>query len=571
MMRLGTAPGIRARNWLALAMVILGLPALTACGANDGTSADAEAVSDTLVEADASASGPIGLKVPALTWSACGEAFPGTECSVALVPLDYDRPFGDKTAIALARIPASDPKHRVGSVFINPGGPGGSGVSFALSDFGPYLASLLQGRFDIVGFDPRGVGASAPLRCFDTQDELNAFFGAVPVFPYKAEQTRPFFDQLRSLAGQCLGRHAAITAHMSTADVARDLDLLRRAVGDARLTYLGFSYGTQLGSTYANLFPKNVRALVIDGVLNPQDWVAGTTVVTDRLKTGRVVAEFMRLCDAAGDACALSGGDGAAARYEALANAVLQTPIDLGDGLYTYDFLISDTTLAMYTPELWGGPDGWGALFAALADLALGDAAVARRAFTLRTSLYEQLRRSRATQEQYDNSVDAYYGVRCADAEYPKPFSVWKTIGNFAATGSRFGAGWWWQDASCADWPRAADRYAGPWNARTSAPVLIVGNYFDPATPYDGAQASSRLLPNSRLLSYAGWGHCAFSRNQCATDYIVSYLLDGRLPPKGTVCAENPNPFEPRTALRALSAQPSAPLVGLPPLVPGVR
>jgi len=525
----------------------------------------------SLAESDLAATSFAHVKVPPLTWRACGEAFPNAECAAAWVPLDYDRPLGAKTAIALARIPASDPKQKIGSVFINPGGPGASGVSFALSDFGPYLASLLQGRFDVVGFDPRGVGASAPLRCFDTREELNAFFGAVPAFPYQHDQTRPFFEQLRSLAGRCLGRHAAITEHMSTADVARDLDLLRQAVGDARLTYLGFSYGTQLGNTYANLFPKNVRALAIDGVLDPQQWVTATTIVSDRVGTAKVVAEFMRLCDAAGEDCALSGAKGAAARYEALANAVLRAPIDLGDFLYAYDSLIADTTSAMYTPELWGGPDGWAALFAALADFALGNERAGEQAFALRTGIYERLRVSRPPQEEYDNGTDAYYGVHCSDAEYPKSFAAWKTIGAFAESGSRFGSLWWWQDAGCAEWPTAPDRYLGPWNARTSAPVLIVGNYFDPATPYSGAQASSRLLPNSRLLSYAGWGHCAFGRNECATEYTVSYLLDGRLPPKGTVCPENPNPFLPQPGLRTLRVHATVPLVGLPPTVPGRR
>ncbi|HEY3255438.1 MAG TPA: alpha/beta hydrolase [Polyangiaceae bacterium] len=514
------------------------------------------------------------MKVPSLAWHPCGEAFPDAECAAALVPLDYDQPLGAKTALALARIPASDPKHKLGTVFINPGGPGGSGVSMALFGFGAYLDSWLQGRFDVVGFDPRGVGASAPLRCFDTEAELNAFASQLPVFPYQREQMRPFFEQLRSLGPRCLGRHAAIATHMSTADAARDLDLLRQAVSDARLTYLGFSYGSQLGNTYANLFPKNVRALVIDGVLDPQQWVTGTTIVTDRVGTARVVAEFMRLCDEAGEDCAFSGAEGAAARYEELANAVRKAPIDLGDFLYTYDLLIGDTTSAMYTPELWGGPDGWGALLAALAELAQGNAAAGKQALTLRTSIYDRLAANRPQQEEYDNIADAYFGVHCSDAEFPSSFAAWKTIGEFAESGSRFGPLWWWHDAGCAAWPTAPDRYAGPWNARTSAPVLIVGNYFDPATPYSGAQVSNRLLPNSRLLSYAGWGHTAFGRSACVSNYVASYLLDGSLPPKDTVCPENPNPFVPQAELRAQAKQATQtplPLVGLPPLRPGRR
>ena len=316
---------------------------------------------------------------PAIDWQPCGDDFPGLECATFDVPLDYDSPRGQTTEIALARVPASDPSDRIGSVFVNPGGPGGSGVGLVLGGFGQELHDNLGGRFDVVGFDPRGVGASDPIHCFDSEDDLVAFLNAAPVFPYQAGQYRPFYDHYASLAERCLSRDARIARHMSTADVVRDLDLLRRAVGDRKLTYLGFSYGSYLGNTYANLFPDNVRALVIDGVLDPRLWSSGWQIKSDRVATQEEFDEFLRLCREAGPACAFGDGRNTAKRWEALARAVEDEPIDFGDFLYTYDFLIADATSAMYSPESWGGPEGFGVFFDLLADIVLGDQAAASR------------------------------------------------------------------------------------------------------------------------------------------------------------------------------------------------
>ncbi len=503
-----------------------------------------------------------GPTVPRLDWVPCGPDYPGIECAEAVVPLDYDAPAGATTVIALARVPASDSANRIGSLFVNPGGPGGSGVGLVLGGFGAFLDARLGGRFDIVGFDPRGVGASDPLRCFPSEDELYAFFDGIPVFPYERAQFRPFYERYRGLAGRCLGSNEAIARHMSTADVVRDLDLLRRAVGDRGLTYLGFSYGSYIGNTYANLFPRNVRALVIDGVLDPRLWANGTQVRSDRVATQQEFEEFLRLCDEAGPGCALSAPGGAAARWDALAAALRSAPLELEDGSqYTYDYLIADAASAMYVPEYWGGPDGYGAYFGALADAVLGDPLAAAAALETRGALADRLGGSQVREADYDNGFDAYYGNQCADTEYPSTFAEFRLTGAYAAAGSQFGPYWWWSNTGCASWPVAPDRYTGPWTARTSAPVLVVGNYFDGVTDYAGAQASARLLPKSRLLSYAGWGHTAYGRSTCVTDYVDAYLLDGTLPPVGTVCPANPNPFVVSTLRMATTHEP---MVGLP-------
>ena len=188
----------------------------------------------------------------ALDWTDCGEGF---ECAHAKVPLDYDEPHGETIALSLKRLPASDPSRRIGSLFLNPGGPGGSGVEFVKDDAQYLFSKEVRARFDLVGFDPRGIRRSTPLRCFGSLDEVGAALAPFP-FPYTRAEERVFEHSDKVIANACAKNAGPILDHMSTANVARDLDLLRQAVGDSKLTYYGISYGTYIGETYANLFPK---------------------------------------------------------------------------------------------------------------------------------------------------------------------------------------------------------------------------------------------------------------------------------------------------------------------------
>ncbi|WP_439659150.1 alpha/beta hydrolase [Lentzea sp. HUAS TT2] len=463
-----------------------------------------------------------GPQVPKIDWATCGPEHPGFECASVKVPLDYDNPRGATTSVALARKPATDKARRIGSLFLNPGGPGGSGVDFALGA-GNRLSANLQGRFDIVGFDPRGIGKSDPLHCFASEEDLGKFFEGVPGFPYQAAQERPYFDRYRSLGPECRDDQK-IAQHMSTADVARDMDLLRRAVGDRKLSYLGFSYGSFLGATYANLFPNNIRALVIDGVLDPQLWSSGRQIDSDRIATKEEFRELLRTCDEA--RCVF--GPQSEKRWDALLKSVRAKPIELGGEVFTYDAVINAAIGAMYSPNDW--PDA-AALFDQLSDAAAG--------LSVATVTAEP---------DYDNGFDAYNGNVCADIEFPRDFHSYRATARYAEAGSEFGPAWWWGNAACANWPTNPDRFAGPWRTRTNAPVLVVGNYFDGVTDFRGAQAANRLIGGSRLLAYAGWGHTAYGVSQCATDHTNAYLLAGTLPPVGTVCPANPNPFLPSVA-----------------------
>lgn len=514
---------------------------------------------------------------PPISWTACpidasvDPEFvdPAVQCGSLTVPLDYDRPRSGTVDVALTRVPATNPDQRIGTVFVNPGGPGGSGADMVRNGFGSYLGEMLGGRYDVVGFDPRGVGGTAPIRCFADNDAAADFLNSQPVFPYERDQFRPFFDLWWDYGRRCSASGQPIVAHMSTADVARDLDRLRAAVGDRRLNYLGFSYGSYIGTTYANLFGRNVGRLVIDGVLDPRLFASGRQIESDRVATQLVLDEFLRLCDDAGDGCPFHTAEGSASRWERLAKSLREHPVDLTDGQRaSYDGLIAVTLSALYAPEVWSGEDGFAFLLDQVADLALAEGDVDRSAVADgQQALLVRLGVAADEQEPYHfNGLDAFFGNHCADAEYPKGYQQWRAGDRFAAAGSRFGPAWWWGVAGCAAWPVNQDRYTGPWSTRTANPMLIVGNRFDPATDYAGAQASARLLRNSRLLTYEGWGHTAFGRSACVSDAVVAYLVDGTLPAPDTRCAANPNPFLPTSA--RLSARSADPQIGLPPTWP---
>lgn len=475
-------------------------------------------------------------EIPVLDWTACFEeatAETGAvfECADAKVPLDYDQRWSPTITVALTRIPASDPDNRIGSILLNPGGPGGSGVDFAVG-FGPFAGQVLgpdiPAKFDLVGFDPRGIARSTPARCFDTFDEALSIFTDAP-FPLTRAEEREARLSARELGFACLFKWDArrIAKHMSTANVARDMDLIREALGDEQMNFLGLSYGTYLGATYANLFPDRVRSVVVDGVLDPIAWVNAEAEVpfTTRLRSDEgaqeTLEEFFTQCEASAPGnCALApnAADRFAAITDALREEPLVSPIPDDDFVLTYQIVVGDMLSVLYNPFDYAGFAG------ALAGL---EPALADR--NARAALdVSAFHGGSQEQEEYPNVVEGFPAVACADTNNPRSFRVWREEGAAADEEfGYFGRLWTWQSSPCARWKiRDRDRFVGPFDAETASPVLVIGNLYDPATRYEGAQALRGILPNSALLTVDVPGHTSLGLSQCAGFVTGQYLLD---------------------------------------------
>lgn len=515
------------------------------------------------------------VPTPVLRWTPCGPGFAaGTGCTTVELPLDHDDPTGPTTTVALLRRPAADRARRIGTLFVNPGGPGGSGVELAnAADL--FLDRQVLDRFDVVGFDPRGTNLSDTVRCWPTeQAQVEELAGLNRAFPTGRRQTQAAVASARAFGRACARSGRPLAASMSTAQVARDMDVLRRAVGDEQLTYLGFSYGSYLGAVYADLFPDRVRALALDGVLDPVAW-AGTRATRDvpqttRLRSGegsaRALRELLVRCRAAGPRyCSLAAhGDPVAVHARVLA-AVKRRPLVIPDPWYPQTWSYAETvgTLLdlLYSPYAGDDVDSF---LTYLADL-LGPAPVTMAERRAAAAGLHRVRLARAAARAvgrptarhrarfgtpepfYSNAADAFQTVLCTDGRNPARAERWPGLARAAGLGTGgFGRLWAWSSAPCAGstWTvRDEDAHRGPFTARTAHPVLVVGALWDPATPYTGAVAAARLLPGSRLLTSDSWGHTAYGTSRCVDRAVTAYLVDGTLPAAGARCAGDQQPY----------------------------
>lgn len=496
------------------------------------------------------ATGVDAVATPKLAWAPCDYG----ECATMRVPMDYRNITGPTVEVAVARIPAREPGRRIGSLFLNPGGPGAGGQAFLLRAR-EWLSPEIQDRFDLIGMDPRGVDGSEQTECFATVRQLGLAMdlqAAVP-FPVTSAEEKATLTAARRIATACSSSGKPLTLRYSTTEVARDMDVLRRALGEDRLNYLGFSYGTYLGQVYASLFPGRFRALVLDGVVDPVDWqgtpATASTPMSVRMgsakATSDALAEVLRRCEAAGDACPLPD---ATASFRAIAERLKASPLPLpnADGTVatlTYQQFVSAVQFSLYSDR---GAESVPALAAMVGYLQSSPPQADRLATA---SAYRKATAATPNRPGYSDAFEIPLVAMCSDSLNPEDPGTWPRLApGEDAKAPYFGRAWLWGTAACASrhWKAVdTDAYHGPFAVSTANPVLVVGNLHDPATPYANAEAVAVRLPNARLLSSTNWGHTAYAVSACATAQIDAYLLDGTLPPEGTLCSDGYEPFQP--------------------------
>lgn len=453
-----------------------------------------------------------------LEWTACGSQ----QCADATVPLDWADPEGETVTVALRRVPATsgDP---VGSLLVNPGGPGRSAIDF-LPSFQVLVSAEVRAAYDLVAFDPRGVQASSPVTCVEPA-ELDALTAWVPDFSTDAGIAEAV-ERNAAYGEACLERTGPLLGHVDTASAARDMDVLRAALGDDALTYLGYSYGTDLGATYAALFPERVGRVVLDGAMDPT-LDSGEVAAGQAAGFEQALRAYVEDCQAAAG-CPLTGDvDAGMAQIATMFDRVRANPLPTGtDRELTVALAFSGVATPLYAQEAW--PVLTEALTAALRS---GDGGPLLQ-------LADQYYGREPDGTYPTNQNEAFTAILCLDERAPaEPDAMRAEAAAIAEVAPTVGEFFSYGGAACADWPvpevGALDSYA----AEGAAPILVVGTTGDPATPYAWSEALAGLLSSGVLLTFEGEGHTAYGRsNSCVTDAVDTYLLTGTAPTDGTRC-----------------------------------
>lgn len=456
-------------------------------------------------------------------WTDCGDGF---ECADVYAPMSWDDTAGDTITLRLVKYPAQggDP---IGTLFVNPGGPGASGASFIRNSVEYAVGDALRQNFDVIGWDPRGVGASTPVRCLDASEMDEYLFGSgddsEKLERGSAEWIEAAIESSREFGEACADTSGPMLAHVDTMSTVHDLDMLREIVGDAQLNYLGYSYGTYIGARYADEFPENVGRMVLDGALDP----ATTQADVVRSQTRgfeQALRAYVASCLNTSD-CPLSGSvDEAMAQIGDLLDAVKDEPLTGSDGR---TFNVSTFITAIVTPLY--SQQSWGYLSQLFSSVAEGNADIG---LALADSYY-----GRENGQYSDNSTEAFQAINCLD--YPNDIDLDRmrdeaeeleriapTIGRFQGYG----------DVGCAGWPYPGVSERGGVTGAGAEPILVVGTTGDPATPYDWAVSLSEQLESGMLLTFEGEGHTAYGKNSCIDELVENYLISGEYTGEITTC-----------------------------------
>lgn len=521
--------GIRTGATLLAAVALL----VSGCSSGSSTSAASSAAE----EAAAAALAPLPRSTPAAltryyeqkpAWRDCGA--PGFQCATLTAPLDYAEPSAGDVRLAVARKKATGPGKRLGSLLVNPGGPGGSAIGYLQAYAGIGYPADVRARYDMVAVDPRGVARSEPVVCLDGP-EMDAYT-RTDVTPDDAKETDALVAAYKKFAEGCGADAPKLLRHVSTVEAARDMDIVRAALGDEKLHYVGASYGTFLGATYAGLFPDRAGRLVLDGAMDPSLPARRLNLEqTEGFDTA--FTAFAKDCVRQSD-CPLGDAgtspEQAGKNLKAFFEDLDARPIPTGDAdgrRLTESLATIGVIAAMYDEAAWQQLRE--SLTAAMRE---NDGA---GLLVLSDSYYE-----RDADGEYTNLMFANAAVNCLDLApaFTSPDDVRRALPEFEKASPVFGEGLAWASLNCAYWPVEATGEAQRIEAKGAAPIVVVGTTRDPATPYRWAEALAGQLSSARLLTYEGDGHTAYGRgSSCIDSAINTYLLAGTPPKDGKRCS----------------------------------
>lgn len=455
-----------------------------------------------------------------LEWEQCGD---GLGCATATAPLDWENPEAGEIDLALVRHVATG--DRLGSLLVNPGGPGGSGYDFIADSLDYAVGEPLKERFDIVGFDPRGVGRSSAVTCYDAAQMDDYLYGIVPAERGSDAWVEAVGTAAAAFGEACSENTGELLGEVDTVSAARDLDLLRAILGDEQLNYLGYSYGTFLGATFADLYPDKVGRLVLDGAIDPS---ASEAEVSEAQAVGfeQALRAYLEDCLSTAE-CPFDGSaDAAMGEIGRLLASVDASPLRGTDGrMVGADTLLTAIIYPLYSAE------SWPYLSEMLESVMFGQADIA-------LSFADGYNGRNEDGTYRDNSTESFRAVNCLDYAYQGDVAVMREkAASVAAAAPTIGPYFGFGDLSCVNWPYQGDRERAQLHATGAAPILVIGTTGDPATPYEWAVSLAEQLDSGVLVSYDGEGHTAYNKsNACVQDAVEAYFIDGIVPASDPLC-----------------------------------